>query len=66
MTSVASTLLLLKPPQAAEALGISPRKLWSLTACGSIPHIRVGRCVRYAPGDLERWIDAQRKIGGDQ
>ena len=58
-----SGLLLLTSKQAAEVLSISPRKLWSLTTCGAIPHIRVGRCVRYPVDDLQRWIDSQKKGG---
>lgn len=56
--------LLLTPQQASDALAISPRKLWSLTASNSIPHVRIGRCVRYPVDDLQRWIDQQAK-GGD-
>lgn len=56
--------LLLTPQQAAEALAISPRKLWGMTASGEIPHIRLGRCKRYPVDDLQRWIDEQKK-GGD-
>ena len=56
--------LLLTPQQAADALAISPRKLWSLTASGEIPCVRLGRCVRYPLDDLRRWINEQKK-GGD-
>jgi len=56
--------LLLTPKQTAVILAISPRKLWGMTASGEIPHIRLGRCVRYSVDDLQRFIDAQ-KIGGD-
>ena len=55
--------LLLTPQQAAEALAISPRKLWSMTASGDVPHIRLGRSVRYPVADLEKWIEEQRKGG---
>jgi excisionase family DNA binding protein len=44
--------LLLTPRQAAEALAISPRKLWGLTAAGTIPAVRIGRLVRYSSDDL--------------
>ena len=56
--------LLLTPRQAAEGLAISPRKLWAMTASREIPHIRLGRCVRYPVDDLRRWI-AEHKEGGD-
>ena len=55
--------LLLTPQQAAAALAISPRKLWGMTASGEIPHIRLGRSVRYPLDDLRCWIDGQKKGG---
>jgi excisionase family DNA binding protein len=45
------------------ALGISARKLWGMTASGEIPHIRLGRCVRYSVDDLRRWVDRQKEGG---
>lgn len=57
-------VLLLNPERTAEALAISPRKLWSLTSSGEIPHVRIGRSVRYSIGDLQDWIKSQTK-GGD-
>ncbi len=62
-SSPAKTVLLLTPAQAAEALAISPRKLWGMTASGEIPHVRLGRCVRYPLDELQRWIDEQQKGG---
>ena len=53
--------LLLTPAQAAEALAISTRKLWAMTASGEIPCLRIGRSVRYPVQDLQRWIDDQTK-----
>ncbi|GIW96966.1 MAG: hypothetical protein KatS3mg111_0299 [Pirellulaceae bacterium] len=55
--------LLLKPQEAAEALAISPRKLWEMTASGQIPAVRIGRAVRYDLADLRRWIDDQKQKG---
>lgn len=52
--------MLLTPKQAAEALAISPRKLWSMTASGEVPHIRIGRAVRYSRDDLREWIDRRK------
>ncbi len=59
----ASPPLLLTARQAAQVLAISPRKVWSLTASGEVPHVRIGRSVRYSTADLQRWID-ERRIGG--
>lgn len=57
--------LLLTPKQAADALAISPRKLWGLTfeTTPPLPFVRVGRLVRYRIDDLQTWIDARRQGG---
>jgi excisionase family DNA binding protein len=52
--------LLLKPADAAKALAISGRKLWSLTAGREIPCVRIGKAVRYSPDDLRAWIESQK------
>jgi len=43
---------LLTPKEAAAALAISERTLWQLKSDGEIPHIPIGRSVRYDPADL--------------
>lgn len=57
--------LLLRCHEAAEMLSISERKLWSLTASGEIPHIRIGRSVRYPVDELRKWILERMKGGPD-
>ena len=64
MQSSTPAKLLLTPQQAAETLAISPRKLWAMTASGEIPHLRIGRSVRYPAADLQRWIES-KKTGGN-
>lgn len=54
--------LLLRPAEAARALGISPKTLWSRTVPrGDVPCVRVGKSVRYAPEDLRAWVASQRE-----
>ena len=55
--------LLLNIQEAAEALGISQRKLWGMTDSREIPHVRLGRCLRYPVRELEQWIDENKKGG---
>lgn len=55
--------LLLSAKETAIALAISPRKLWGLTASGEIPHVRLGRCVRYEIRDLEAAIERMKRGG---
>ena len=58
--AVASTALALRPREAAKALGISERMLWSLTAPrGTIPAVRIGTCVLYPVSGLQAWLDRQ-------
>ena len=44
-------------------LAICPRKLWELRTRGEIPHVRLGRAVRYDKADLYRWIQTQKRTG---
>lgn len=50
--------LLLPAREAAAALAISERTLWSLTNSGAIPSRKIGRSVRYSPADLSAWVAA--------
>lgn len=58
--------LLLTALEAARALGISQRTLWTLTARGEIPCIKLGRLNRYPRAALEEWIAERtaQKRGG--
>jgi excisionase family DNA binding protein len=55
--------LALTPREAAKALAISPRTLWTRTANGEIPHVKIGRSVRYRPDALAAWLLAHEKGG---
>jgi excisionase family DNA binding protein len=60
-----SYVSLLTPREAAKSLAISPRKLWALTSSGDIPHVRIGRSVRYRVETLNEFL-SQREQGGAQ
>lgn len=51
--------LLLTAREAASALAISERSLWSLTNQGVIKVTRIGRSIRYSLAALEEFIAAQ-------
>ena len=55
MTPRPSTLAL-RPREAAAALGISERKLWSLTQAGNVPHVKLDRVTLYPVAALEDWL----------
>ena len=53
--------LLLTSKEAAAALGVCEKTLWSLTdPRGPIACVRIGRAVRYDPADLSAWIESAK------
>lgn len=48
--------LLLSPREAAKALSICEKTLYTLTKKGELPAIRIGRAVRYSLDDIKQWI----------
>jgi len=56
--------LALRPKDAALALGLSPRKLWELTASRQIPCVRLGKAVLYSVAALETWLAEQADAQG--
>lgn len=48
--------LALRPKDAARALGIGTRLLWTLTNQNLIPHTRLGRTIIYPVQQLEKWL----------
>jgi excisionase family DNA binding protein len=53
------TRLMLRPIEAAEAIGVSRSKAYELIASGEIPSVKVGGCVRVPVDALRLWIDRQ-------
>lgn len=51
--------LALRPREAARALGIGERLLWSMTNRGDVPHVRIGRTILYPIKQLEEWLAEQ-------
>lgn len=56
---------LLTEPEAAQALGVSPGTLKAArlhrlrsNPLRDLPHIRIGRSVRYRVSDINQWLDA--------
>lgn len=55
--------LALRAADAARALGISARQLWSLTNAGEIPHARIGRSIAYPVDELREWLSRRARSG---
>ena len=51
--------LLLRPAEAAEAIGIGRSKVYELLASGDLPSIRIGGVIRVPVTSLHAWIERQ-------
>jgi len=51
--------LLISPKDAAKLMCISERTLWTLTATGKLPCVKIGKIKRYAVRDLNIFITQQ-------
>ena len=57
--------LLVDGREAARLLGVSRRTLWTLTSNGTVPHVRIGRLVKYSPIDLQAYVERHRSERSD-
>ena len=57
--------LLLRPVEAAEAIGIGRSKVYELLASGELPSIRIGGSVRVPVAALQAWIERQLAERGE-
>jgi excisionase family DNA binding protein len=48
----------------AERLGIPKHRLYELVRAGAIPHVRLGRSVRFNPDRVAAWADAGGTAAG--
>jgi excisionase family DNA binding protein len=55
--------LLLSLKQAAQALCLSERTVWTMVQAGALPHLRVGRRLLFSRTALESWIARQESSG---
>lgn len=55
---------LLSIDQLADHLGTSPRHIRRLIAERRIPYVKVGRLIRFDPGEIAIWLDERRRPTG--
>ena len=55
---------ILKIPEAAEYMDISPRHLHEISKSGALPRIKIGRSVRYSLADIRRYLESRKNGGG--
>jgi len=51
---------LLTIEQVAAYLNVSPKTVRRCLRRG-LPHVRVGACVRFVPGDVARWVEGRKE-----
>ena len=54
---------LLTPQEIAEVLGVQPSTIYQWTHQGYIPHIKIGKFVRFKEKDVERWVEKKANNG---
>lgn len=55
--------MLLTPREAAAALSVSERHLFTLTKRDGLRVVRLGRSVRYRVSDIENWLAERARTG---
>lgn len=50
--------------EAATFLGLNPQSVYKLIRSGGIPHMRVGRRIRFNIEELKRWAEHPQKSQG--
>ena len=54
---------LLTPQQIAEILGVKPSTIYQWTHQWYIPHVKLGRLVRFKEAEVTSWIDKRSNSG---
>ena len=49
------------PDDVAELICVARKTVVTMARDGRIPHIRIGRFVRFDPTEIDRWIRNQRR-----
>lgn len=50
--------------EVAKALDLSERQVLRLAQAGELPHVRVGRSVRFDPAAVEAWLRQHATANG--
>jgi excisionase family DNA binding protein len=54
---------LLDTPGLADWLSIKPSTIRKWVHYGYIPHVKLGRCVRFVKEDIEKWLKERAEKG---
>ncbi|MHA1280343.1 MAG: helix-turn-helix domain-containing protein [Candidatus Helarchaeota archaeon] len=54
---------LLTPQEIADILGVQPSTIYQWTHQGYIPHVKIGKFVRFKEKDVEKWVERKEESG---
>ena len=54
------TPILIGARQAAKALGVCERTIWTLQQDEGLPFVKIGRRVLFDPQDLKTWVERKK------
>jgi prophage regulatory protein len=54
---------LLTPQQIADVLGVQKSTIYQWTHQGFIPHVKIGRLVRFRSASVEQWVEKRSSHG---
>jgi excisionase family DNA binding protein len=54
---------LLTPQEMARVLGVQPSTIYQWTHQGFIPHVKLGKFVRFKEGDVMNWVEERATDG---
>lgn len=66
MSDSSLTPMLLTNRQAAAALQVSERTLYTLRTQQGLPYVMLGKCIRFRPADVDRWLAERATEGTDE
>lgn len=50
---------LIRPDQLAKRLGVAQGTVYAWVERGLIPHIRLEKCIRFDPQEIQEWLKAR-------
>ena len=53
--------LLLRPSEAADAIGVGRATVYALIRRGELPAVRIGESVRIPAEELQKWVEGKRQ-----
>jgi len=54
---------LLTPKQLSDLLQVRPSTVYEWAHMGFVPHVKLGKCLRFKPKEIERWMQARSQHG---